>query len=216
MKFQAIIFDRDGTLYDSLDVILRAFSYGVEPFTTKRPTREEWFQAFGPAEPDVLGVFIPADKKLKAFHRFYDYYRRHFPEIHLYPGIRELLIRLKEKSAKLMLFTGGGHVSTYFCLEQSGILHLFDQLICGEDVRHPKPNPEGLLKLIKEQNLNPEQTIIVGDSASDVEAGHAAGISTAWLRWSVNAQASEPKVKPDYICDSVKELEQLLLQEEIS
>ena len=107
-------------------------------------------------------------------------------------------------------------MSTHFCLEQTGIVHLFDALICGEDVQHPKPDPEGILKLIKEQSLDLEKSIVVGDAASDIEAGKAAGISAAWLRWSVNAQATQPKVQPDYICDSVKDLEKALLQEERS
>jgi phosphoglycolate phosphatase/pyrophosphatase PpaX len=216
MRFESVIFDRDGTLYDSLEVILQAFAFGIQPFVEKLPTREEMIRAFGPAEPEVLAKFIPIEKKQASFNRFYDYYRQHFSEIHFYPGIRELLFRLKEKGAKLMLFTGGGRVSTHFCLEQTGILHLFDALICGEDVQHPKPDPEGILKLVQEQHLDLTKSIVVGDAASDVQAGKAAGISAAWLCWSVNAKATPPKVQPDYICDSVKDLEQVLLQEERS
>jgi len=216
MRFESVIFDRDGTLYDSLEIILQAFAYGVEPFVEKLPTRDEMIRAFGPAEPEVLAKFIPIEKKQAAFNRFYDYYRKHFSQIHFYPGIRELLFRLKENGAKLMLFTGGGRVSTYFCLEQTGILHLFDALICGEDVQRPKPDPEGILKLIQEQHLDLKRSIVVGDAASDVEAGKAAGISAAWLRWSINAQAIQPKVQPDYVCDSIKDLEQVLLKEEKS
>ena len=210
MKYKGIIFDRDGTLYDSLDVILRAFDHAIEPFTQKRPTREEWFAAFGPAEMDVISKFIGPEKKQEAFNRFFDYYRTHFNEIHLYPGIRELLFELKRNGSKLMLFTGGGHVSTRFCLEQTGILHLFDALICGEDVLHPKPHPEGVLKLMKEQKLQPGETIVVGDAASDVEAGKAAHTFTAWLCWSENAQSSELNVPPDFTCRSVDELKKVL------
>ncbi|MCI0602353.1 HAD family hydrolase, partial [bacterium] len=205
------IFDRDGTLCDSLDVILGAFDHAIEPYTEKRHTREEWFAAFGPAEMDVIAKFIPAEKKQEAFNRFFDYYRAHFGEIHLYPGIRELLFELKRNGAKLMLFTGGGHMSTRFCLEQTRILHLFDALICGEDVQHPKPDPEGILKLMKEQNLLPGETIVVGDAASDVEAGKAAHAFTAWLCWSENAQSSELNVPPDFTCRSVDELRRVLV-----
>jgi len=216
MRFKAVIFDRDGTLFDSLDVILRAFAYGVEPYVQRLPSRQEWFGAFGPAEPEVMGKFIPSEKKQAAFNRFYSYYRDHFPEIRLYPGIRELLFRLKENGAKLMLFTGGGRVSTHFCLEQAGILLLFDALICGEDVQRPKPDPEGLLNLVIAQQLVPEETIVDGDAASDIEAGKAAGLWTAWLCWSENAQSAPPGVQPDFVCNAVKELEQVLLQEDPS
>jgi pyrophosphatase PpaX len=210
MKYKGIIFDRDGTLYDSLNVILRAFDHAIEPFTEKRPTREEWFDAFGPAEMDVIAKFIDPEKKQAAFNRFFDCYRTHFGEIHLYPGMRELLFELKRNDAKLMLFTGGGQVSTRFCLEQTGILHLFDALICGEDVLHPKPAPEGILRLMQEQKLQPGETIVVGDAASDVEAGKAAHTFTAWLCWSENAQSAELNVPPDFTCRSVDELRKVL------
>ena len=177
MKYKGVIFDRDGTLYDSLDVIAK---------------------------------FIGPEKKQEAFNRFFDYYRTHFEEIRLYPGIRDLLLELKESGTKLMLFTGGGHLSTRFCLEQTGILHLFDALICGEDVLHPKPNPEGVLKHMEEQNLQPGDTIVVGDAASDVEAGKAARTFTAWLCWSENAQSAELNVSPDFTCRSVDELRRVL------
>jgi pyrophosphatase PpaX len=211
MKYRAVIFDRDGTLFDSLDVILRSFNHAIEPFTAKRPTNEEWFEAFGPAEKGVLSKFVSLEYKQAAFARFLKYYREHFDEIHLYPGMRELLVELKGKGAKLMLFTGGGNVSTWFCLEQSGILHLFDELVCGEDVQRPKPDPEGILKLMKEQEVKPQETIVVGDSSADVEAGKTAGASAAWLCWSENAQFSEMKIAPDFTCRSVQQLRQVLL-----
>ena len=216
MKFRAVIFDRDGTIYDSLDVIFRSFAYGVEPFIEQQPTRREWIRAFGPAEIEVMGRFIASEHKQPAFNRFFDYYRSHFAEITIYPGMRDLLIQLKENGVKLMLFTGGGRISTHFCLEQSGVLQLFDALICGEDVKRPKPHPEGLLKLRKEQHLAKKKTVLVGDAASDVEAGSAAGFKTVWLCWSENARSAEPKVRPDYKCDSVERLREILLQEDPS
>jgi len=211
MKYKGVIFDRDGTLFDSLDVILRAFDHAIEPYTTRHPTKEDWFKAFGPAEKDVLAKFVPQENKQAAFLRFFNYYRDHFGEIHLYPGMSELLVELKAKGAKLMLFTGGGNVSTWFCLEKTGILHLFDEITCGEDVQRPKPHPEGILKLMNTQRLKPEETIVVGDSGSDVDAGRTAGASTAWLCWSENAQFSELTVAPDFTCKSVQELRQVLL-----
>ena len=211
MRYKAVIFDRDGTLFDSLDVILRAFDHAIEPYTEARPAKEDWFEAFGPAEKDVLAKFVPLEAKQAAFTRFFNYYRDHFGEIHLYPGMSELLVELKASGAKLMLFTGGGNISTWFCLEQTGILHLFDELVCGEDVQQPKPHPEGILKLMREQRVTPEETIVVGDSGSDMEAGHAAGASTAWLCWSENAQFSELQATPHFTCKSVQELRQVLL-----
>lgn len=213
MRFKGVILDRDGTLYDSLDVILRAFHHAVQPFLQTNPSREEWYKAFGPAEADVIAKFIGPEKKLKAFNRFLAYYKEHFHEVQLYPGMRGLLDDLKANGAKLMLFTGGGHVSTRFCLETTGVMGLFDAIVCGEDVKNPKPHPEGILKLMREQNLKPEETIVVGDAASDVRAGKQASVMTAWLCWSENARFSDMNVQPDFTCRSVQELKETLFRE---
>ena len=69
---------------------------------------EEWFAAFGPDEPEVMGKFIAADNKIAAYQRFFQYYRDHFHEISLYPGMREILEKLYKDKVKLALFTGAG------------------------------------------------------------------------------------------------------------
>jgi phosphoserine phosphatase len=61
---------------------------------------------------EVLAKFISVEHRQAALNRFFQFYREHFDEIQLYPGMRELLFRLKEKGAKPILFTGGGHIST--------------------------------------------------------------------------------------------------------
>ncbi len=214
LNWRGIIFDRDGTLFDSLPVILKAFEYGIELFTEKRPTAEEWFAAFGPAEPEVMGKFISSDHKPEAFRRFYDYYREHFEEVRLFPGIAGLLFRLKAAGAGLMLFTGGGKVSTRFCLEQAGIDHVFDALICGEDVACPKPDPEGVLKLMQIQGLTSGETVVVGDAPADILAAKAAGVSSILVRFGEHGQSGDSSVRPDYFCLSVRELELLLMTED--
>ena len=210
MKWKAVIFDRDGTLFDSLAVILRSFNYGIEPFTDRRPSDSEWFAAFGPAEPEVMGRFIPAEKKEAAFDRFYCYYQEHIGEIALFEGVSELLFRLKEGGMKLGLFTGGGRTSTRFCLEKRGVLSLFDVLITGDDVALPKPHPEGIHKAVDFLNVKPEQTVVVGDSGADIQAGGKAGTTTVMARWSEVPLAFDFSSQPDYIFYRVSELDQFL------
>src|SRR5215470_3547040 len=96
MIWNAVIFDRDGTLFDSFPVILAAFNYAIEPYNTKRPTDAEWFQAFGPAEPEVIGKFIPEGKKEEASQRFYRYYHEHLDQIRLFEGMKSVLETLKQ------------------------------------------------------------------------------------------------------------------------
>jgi len=213
MKWKGIIFDRDGTLFDSLPVILRSFNFGIEPFADKRPANEEWFSAFGPAEPEVLGKFIAPEHKAEAFDRFYRYYTEHIAEIHLFPGILELLGRLKAGGCKIGLFTGGGMKSSRFCLTHAGILELFDVLVTGDMVAHPKPDPEGVLIAMRHMQVRSQETIVAGDAGSDVAAGKKAGAVSVLAQWGVYPVTNELLVKPDYTFTSVTGFERFLFEE---
>jgi len=213
MKWKGIIFDRDGTLFDSLPVILRSFNYGIESFTAKRPTNEEWFAAFGPAEPEVLGTFIAPEHKAEAFARFYGYYTEHITEIHLFNGIRELLARLKSSGCKIALFTGGSMKSSRFCLHHAGILEIFDVLITGDLVAHPKPDPEGVLMAMGQMHVPSQQTIVAGDAGFDVAAGKRAGAVSVLAQWGIYPVANDLLAQPDYTFTSVADFERFLFEE---
>jgi pyrophosphatase PpaX len=211
MRWRAVLFDRDGTLFDSLPVILRSFNYAVEPFVQKPVLDAEWIAAFGPAEPEVLAKFAGEQHKREAFHRFYHYYQEHFSEISLFPGAREMLQRLAETKAKIGLFTGAGETSTQFCLSKEKILYLFDVLVTGDQVEHPKPHPEGVWKAMNSIGAKPSETVLVGDSDADMEAGRAAGVTTILARWGTPAFPGNSE--PDFAFDSISDLHDFLFSE---
>lgn len=215
MKWQALIFDRDGTLFDSLPVILRAFNYGIAPFVNRKPADAEWFAAFGPPEAEVMASLMPqnTDKKDEAFLRYLEFYQRHLSEIMLFPGIYELLREVKDAGATLALFTGGGRESTRFCMEKERILTLFDRLITGEDVVKHKPHPEGIWKVIQEFHLLPDRTLVVGDAGADMLAGKEAGATTALARWSAYPLPYDLQSESDHVFYSVNTFRNFLFDE---
>ena len=131
-----------------------------------------------------MAKFIPREHTKAAFDRFYEYYRGHFHEIPLFPGIRELLVRLNSAGARMAIFTGGGLESTVFCLQEQKILSFFQELVTGDRVEHPKPHPEGVLRAIKALGVRPDESVVIGDSGADIAAGRRAGAATVLARWS--------------------------------
>ena len=216
MKWKALIFDRDGTLFDSFPVILAAFNYAIEPYTAKRPSDAEWFAAFGPDEQEVIGKFIPSEKKEEAFKRFCSYYNQHLDQIRLFEGMKFVLEKLKHKGAKLAIFTGGGSESTTLVMAGKGIAEYFDVVITGDRVQRPKPDPEGVLLALSELKVPAEAALVVGDAGADILAGHSAGTKTALARWSVPAPPYDLPSRPDYTFYSVAEFKRFLLDEEKS
>ncbi len=210
MKWKGVIFDRDGTLFDSLPVILRAFNYGIEPFSNRQPSDEEWFAAFGPDEPEVMGKFIAADNKIAAYQRFFQYYRDHFHQISLYPGMREILEKLHKDQVKLALFTGAGKETARYCLKNEGILHYFSELITGDSVVSPKPDPEGIFKAMESLHTTAVETLVVGDAGADVLAGQRAGATTILARWGGFVPPHDLPSTPDYVFTNVGQFESFL------
>jgi phosphoglycolate phosphatase/pyrophosphatase PpaX len=154
--------------------------------------------------------FIRAEYKKEAFERFYRHYQEHISEVVLFPGIRELLLRLKNHGAKICIFTGGGRVSTRFCLQKEGILELFDALITGDDVTHPKPDPEGVLKAMDKFGYKPIETLVVGDADADIVAGEKAGAATALAAWGSARNAQALSAQPDYVFTRISDFELFL------
>lgn len=212
MKWKGLIFDRDGTLFDSLPMILRSFNHAIEPFTERRPTDLEWIQTFGPAEPECIAAFIPRDKVDEATSRFYTYYREHIGDSQLFPGVREVLTRAKGNDARLGLFTGGGRSSTVLCLEKQGVLSMFDVLVTGDSVEHPKPHPEGVLRALEVMGVPAEKTLVVGDAGADVEAGKRAGACGVLVRWSSYPFPYLSEMQPDLTFDRVSDFERFLFE----
>jgi HAD superfamily hydrolase (TIGR01549 family) len=214
MKWKGVIFDRDGTLFDSFPVILSAFNYAIEPFTDQRPSDEQWFAAFGPSEPEVISKFIPVANKREATDRFFRCYKERSADVHLFPGIMDVLKRLKESGCKIGLFTGGGRESTRLVLERSGVAGLFDVLITGDDVVRHKPHPEGITTAISRMNVEAPSTLVVGDAGADMIAGQKAGVKTGLARWAARTPPYDLPSRPDYTFYSVADFERFLFQKE--
>jgi HAD superfamily hydrolase (TIGR01509 family) len=214
MKWAGVIFDRDGTIFDSFRVILAAFNHAIEPFTSRHPSDAEWFSAFGPAEREVIAKFIPAENKQEAFERFYRYYNDHLDGIRVFPGIEEIFQKLKQSGAKIAMFTGGGKESTQLVLSGKGIAKYFDALITGDRVNQPKPDPEGIILALSTLKVPADQVLVVGDAGADMIAGQKAGAKTALVRWSKPAPPYDLPSRPDYTFNTVLEFKKFLFEEE--
>ena len=91
-------------------------------------------------------------------------------------------------------------------IEKFGLDNIFDYKIV--DV-HDKS--EGLKEIIKKNNLNIEETVIIGDSNHEVEVGKEVGIKTIAVTWGFNTEEYLKSKNPDYLVHNIKELEEILL-----
>ena len=91
-------------------------------------------------------------------------------------------------------------------MDSFGVRLWFCDVVAGDDITRPKPDPEGVLLVLSKLNLQPAEALMVGDSPNDVNAGKQAGVATGAALWSPEGRGDPTTAGPDYTFRSVREL----------
>lgn len=209
-KFNGIIFDIDGTLTSTNNLIHEAFNFITKKYLNKELSWEELINLFGPTEDQIIDEMF-GEKSAEVKKDYYSFYAEKHHLADLYPGVKELLEKLKMKGVLLSIFTGKGRKASEITLKKLEIYDYFDYIVTGDEVENCKPSAEGIIKFLDAYNLERERVIMVGDSPSDVKAAKSAGVKVASVVWDSYAKEEVMQLKSDYIFESVEELEKFLL-----
>jgi pyrophosphatase PpaX len=210
-KLSCVIFDVDGTLTETLELIFATFNYVAEKYAGKRFSPAEITAMFGPPEEVAVERLVGDGRLPAAMTDFFDFYKRNFHLMaKLYPGMDEILKFLKEKKLLLAVFTGKGTRSTEITLQEFGIRQYFDMIVTGNDVVNHKPSAEGIRKVMDRFKLPPGEVLMIGDAVADVKASHEAGIPIAAVVWDSYAKDKIMQMKTDYLFHNVAELREWL------
>lgn len=162
---------------------------------------------FGPSETGIIRENLLNDKKEEAIELYYEeYLENHNRLVESNNEIIEMIRFLKEKRIKVGIVTGKARRSLDISLKALQMDGLFEAIITGDDVVHPKPHPEGVLKALSFLEVESDKSIFVGDSDADIEAGLHANVLTAGVNWLSNGQTVEFSISPDYMFGHVNDL----------
>jgi pyrophosphatase PpaX len=202
------LFDLDGTLIDTTELILQSFAHAFEAHLPGRlPTRADLVSTFGRSLPAALlelavlnGAADPerlAGEMLATYREF----QRHHHDTLIQPfdGIGEMLSALASRGYRLGVVTSK---MQHFARRGMRIFDLekhFDVAVFHDDVTRHKPDPEPLLEAARRAGVEPRNAIYIGDSVHDVAAGRAAGMTTVAVLWGPFEQAVLEAVTPDHI-----------------
>lgn len=128
----------------------------------------------------------------------------------LYPGVREGLAWLKQQGFKLGCVTNKAAQFTLPLLKNLGVYDDFGIVICGDTLPQKKPDPAPLLHAAKHFGVSPQQSLMLGDSVSDVKAARAAGFKIICMSYGYNHGQDIRTAHPDAVIDSMAELPKLL------
>ena len=210
-KFTGIIFDIDGTLTSTNELIYASFNHIAEKYLHKKFTDKEITDMFGPTEDVILKQLCP-DNYDAVRKDYYDFYEKNHGMAHLYPGIIETLNILKKKNVLLSIYTGKGRDASIITLKKLKIFDYFNLIITGDEVREHKPSPEGITLFLEKFHLPKDNVLMVGDSPADIKASRAAGVKVASVIWDAYSKEAVIKLSPDYLFNSVVELKEFLQQ----
>jgi pyrophosphatase PpaX len=201
-----IIFDLDGTLTQTNELIFATFNHVTEKYLGRTYTPDEITKMFGPPEEIAIERLIGKVRINEAMDDFYSFYEEHHPRMaNAYDGIKEVLEFLKSKGLLLAIFTGKGKRSTLISLDLLGIKNYFDIIITGSDVENHKPSSEGISKVMGKFGLEPRQVLMVGDAVADVKAAREAGVKIAAVLWDSYGKDKVMEMDIDFKFHNVQE-----------
>jgi pyrophosphatase PpaX len=198
-SYSGIIFDIDGTITHTNQLIYDTFNYVSDKYIGRTFTPREITAMFGPPEDYAIRDMVGESRFEQAMEDFYRYYKTHHSEkAGLYDGMFDILSGLKQAGFQMAVFTGKGRTSAEITIEELGLSQFFDTVVTGHDVVRHKPSGEGLLRALERMNLPHENALMVGDSVADVRASREAGIDIAAVLWDSYGHEEVLKLDTDY------------------
>jgi pyrophosphatase PpaX len=204
----AILFDLDGTLIDSIELILGAARHAFVGFDGHAPSDEEWRAGIGRPLQAVLREFAPDDAEAaRLFGRYRAYQLEHHDRlVRPYEGIVDVVRALADAGHPMALVTS----KSDWMAEKAMVLVGLDRLIptivgCDTCVNH-KPHPEPVERALALLGVSAADGVFVGDSPHDVESGRAAGVATVGVTWGAFTREELDRAGADVVIDRVEDL----------
>ncbi|MFC4298252.1 HAD-IA family hydrolase [Castellaniella hirudinis] len=208
-RYRAVIFDWDGTLLDSTYHIVEALLGACRDLGLREPSREEAGWVIGLSLQAALYRLVPelgADRQ----DAFVDRYRAHFMalqhEMHFFEGQTQLLRDLHAGGAILGVATGKSRRGLDDSIERLDLRGLFRATRTVDEARG-KPDPDMLLQLLDELDLDPGTVLMVGDTTHDVLMAQAAGVDSLAVAYGAHKPSLLESARPTALAATVPEMQ---------
>ncbi|OHE57989.1 MAG: hypothetical protein A2Z47_15220 [Thermodesulfovibrio sp. RBG_19FT_COMBO_42_12] len=210
MAIKLIIFDLDGTLVDTSIDITNALNYALKPYGLKDLTVNDSVKMVGEGITRLIEKLL-GDKKIQArddvIKKFLDYYSEHLIDYSsVYPHVKETIEKL-DGYKKAVISNKREYLSTEL-LGKLDLLKYFNLVIGSDTTSEKKPSAIPVIHAVTKLGVGPQESIMVGDSNYDIEAGKKAGVKTVAVTYGYRER--QYLMDADYMIDSIEELFELL------
>ncbi len=211
-----IVFDWDGTLMDSLSLIIASFKQAAEKVGLPIPTDTRVRPLIGLGLPEAIRAAF-GDLKLTAAEL--DVFRSNYSDTYvkasktqqLFPGVDELLDMLSAQGFELAVATGKSRAGLERALDQSGLRQYFRYSRCADEALS-KPHPKMLNEILALSKVEPKNAMMIGDTCFDLDMAKKAEISSVAVSYGAHPAGQLEASDPAYIASSIADLKQWLCE----
>ena len=207
-KIDTVLFDLDGTLIDTNEIIIRSYqeAYKIH-FPELKISRKKIIDQIGPPLEAIFSLYTKSPFKIaEAIDTYRAYYMKHEATYHsLYPHVLEVLKTLHAQGYQLGIVTSKFKQAAMPSFTHYGLDQYFSVFIALDDVKNPKPSAEPVLKALSKFTTY-QGAIMIGDNQGDILSGKNANILSAGVAWSIKGAHHLKKVNPDYMFYSMNDI----------
>lgn len=213
-RFDLLVFDWDGTLFDSIAWIVECIQRAAVDCGYAVPSEEAARSVIGLSLDGAMAGLFPgavgatAERLAQAYRDYYGKWA--ISEVDLFAGVRDMLGKLREDGYKLAVATGKTRDGLSHALEATATETLFDTVRSAEETSS-KPNPEMLLQIMAELDVPRERTLMIGDSVHDLRMALNARVDAIGVACGANSPEQLLALNPLVCLDHTAELLDLLV-----
>ncbi|WKA55939.1 pyrophosphatase PpaX [Planococcus shixiaomingii] len=201
-----LLFDFDGTLLDTNELIIQTFLSVLGRHYPGRFSREEVLHFIGPSLKQTFETIDP-----ERTEELIEEYRTLNKTLHddlvaEYDGVPETMRLLKARGLKMAIVSTKRRETILHGLNLMGITDVFDVIIGLDQVNQPKPDPEPLELALELLGSTREEALMIGDNSHDIDGGKNAGVRTAGVAWSAKGEAFLASLEPDFMLQHISDL----------
>jgi phosphoglycolate phosphatase len=205
--FKNVIFDWSGVIKDSVEVQFWLVNKMFQKFGAEQISFEEFKKNWEQPYMRFYNRYMP-DVSHDDQHKFYLELTndKDYPVAIDYPGIVDLIQELKKEKRFLAVLSSDAPNTILPEIEKFSLANIFDDMII-----HVHDKTDGMREIMKNNKLNPEETVIIGDSNHETEIAKTVGVKSIAVTWGFCSEERLKALNPDYLVHNIKELENILL-----
>ena len=208
----ALLFDLDGTLVDSIELIMRSMHHAFDGHAGHVPTDDEWRALIGRPLLDSFREFVADEPEVeRLFGRYREYQLAHHDRLlRAYDGVVDLIRGFAAAGHPMALVTSKADWLATRALVHVGLDDVIPVVVGCDSCTHHKPHPEPVERALALLGALPADSVFVGDSPHDIESGRAAGVYTVGVTWGAFSRDEMARAGADVVIHEVEALHQVV------